>query len=105
MRAPAAMDLSCFITTSLGIDRRRQTEQQLIERYLARLQDNGVAVDAEWFARSYDENILWWMGQFGNNLAYLDPGNETVQAALTAMVKRVYTAALDRNVGRLLARQ
>jgi len=103
MRAPAAMDLSCFITTSLSIERRRQTERQLIDRYLARLNSQGVSIDTDWFNRSYDENILWWMGQFGNNLAHLDPGNEIVQQGLTAMIERVYTAAADRNVGRLLA--
>ena len=42
------------------------------------------------------------MGQFGNNLSHLDPGDDQTQAALTTMVERVYTAALDRNIGRLL---
>lgn len=102
MRAPAAMDLSCFITTSLDIDIRRTEEASHIDRYLRRLAQRGVTVDHDWFLRSYDENILWWMGQFGNNLAHLDPPNETVAAALATMVERVYTAGLDRDVGRLL---
>lgn len=102
MRAPAAMDLSCFIATSLAVDDRRASEADLITRYLDRLQSHGTEVDLDWFAQSYDENLLWWMGQFGNNLAHLDPGDDTVQAGLTAMIERVYTAALDRNVGRLL---
>jgi hypothetical protein len=59
-------------------------------------------VDRAWFLRSYDENLLWWMCQFGNNLAHLDPGDNAAGAALATMVERVYTAALDRDVGRLL---
>ena len=102
MRAPAAMDLSCFITTSLSVANRRLNEAALIDRYLVRLSSCGIDVDRSWFAQSYDENVLWWMGQFGNNLAHLDPGDKTTQDALTTMVERVYTAALDRNVGRLL---
>lgn len=102
MRAPAAMDVSCFIITSLNIDVRRRDEEDHIERYLQRLAHRGVNVDPTWFLKSYDENILWWMGQFGNNLAHLDPPNETVAAGLSTMVERVYTAGLDRNVGRLI---
>jgi len=102
MRAPAAMDLSCFIATSLSVESRPEHETALISRYLERLQSLGTNVDPEWFATSYDENLLWWMGQFGNNLAHLDPGDAATQAGLTTMVERVYTAALDRNVGRLL---
>lgn len=102
MRAPAAMDVSCFIATSLSIDDRRANENGLIERYLERLRSQGSAVDHDWFAQSYDENLLWWMGQFGNNLAHLDPNDDATQAGLTTMVERVYTAGLDRNVGRLL---
>jgi hypothetical protein len=81
---------------------RRLNEAALIDRYLARLATSGVDVDRGWFLESYDENVLWWMGQFGNNLAHLDPDDKTTQDALTAMVERVYTTALDRNVGRLL---
>jgi len=67
MWAPAAMDVSCFLTTSLSIESRRQNEGALVDRYLQRLDD------------AFE-----------------------VQAALTTMVERVYTAAVDRNVGRLL---
>lgn len=102
MRAPAAMDLSCFISTSLGMDDRRNNEGVLIDRYLNRLTMQGTFVDRSWFLQSYDENLLWWMGQFGNNLAHLDPEDHATSAALSTMVKRVYTAAFDRDVGRLL---
>ena len=102
MRAPAAMDLSCFISTSLSIDDRRTSEDAIIDRYLNQLIAQGMHVDRAWFLRSYDENLLWWMCQFGNNLAYLDPGDDAAEAALATMVERVYTAALDRDVGRLL---
>ena len=103
MRAPAAMDVSCFIATSLSVENRRRDETALIDRYLTRIGTHGVTVDADWFLRSYDENLLWWMGQFGNNLAHLRPDDEATQAGLTTMVERVYTTGLDRNVGRLLA--
>ncbi len=103
MRAPAAMDVSCFIATSLQIDQRRDAEADLIDHYLGALEARGVVVDRAWFLRSYDENLLWWMGQFGNNLAHLDPGDDLVQQALTTMVERVYTAGHDHDVGRLLS--
>ncbi|KAG1650002.1 hypothetical protein GQR58_028489 [Nymphon striatum] len=102
MWAPAAMDLTCFLTTSLAVDARRTVEEGLIDRYLARLAHHEVSVDPEWFRRSYDENVLWWMGQFGNNLAHLRPEDPAVQANLDAMITRVFTAGLDRDVGRLL---
>lgn len=102
MRAPAAMDVSCFIATSLTVDERRGREAALIDGYLSGLAAHGVDVDPTWFMRSYDETLLWWMGQFGNNLAHLDPADDSMRAALTAMVERVYTAGHDRNVGSLL---
>jgi hypothetical protein len=103
MRAPAAMDLSCFLITSLAFDARRRDEEALIDRYLDRLSGSANEVDRDWFRTSYDENILWWMGQFGNNLAHLEPPTNTVADALSLMVERVFTAGLDRNVGRLLS--
>jgi len=102
MRAPPAMDLASFIATSLSIADRRDNEAVLIDRYLDRLAARGTTVDRTWFLRSYDENVLWWMGQFGNNLAFLTPRNEAVQHGLTTMVERVFTTAVDRNVSRLL---
>lgn len=102
MRAPAAMDVTCFITTSLSIEDRRQHETELIDRYLTRLTADGLVVDRAWFMRSYDENILWWMGQFGHNLAHLDPGSDFVQRALNTMINRVYQTGLDRGVDYLL---
>ncbi|MEM7340131.1 MAG: phosphotransferase [Actinomycetota bacterium] len=98
---PAAMDLSCFIATSLTVDDRRSWETDLIDRYAAELATNGVDVDRQWLDRSYDENLLWWMGQFANNLARLRPDPDT-QRSLDAMIERTFTAALDRDVGRLL---
>ena len=58
MRAPAAMDLSCFISTSLGMDDRRNNEGVLIDRYLNRLTMQGTFVDRSWFLQSYDENLF-----------------------------------------------
>ncbi len=59
-------------------------------------------MDEEWLARSYDENLLWWMGQFGANLARLEPDEPEAQAALDTMIERTFTAAADRDAGRLL---
>ncbi len=101
LRGPGAMDLSCFIVTALTVADRRRCEDELLERYLTHLSAAGVTVDRDWFQRSYDENLLWWMGQFANNLARLHP-DETTQRSLDTMIERTYTAAHDRNAGRLL---
>jgi len=102
LRGPGAMDLTSFILTALPIDRRRDWEDDLISRYLDELAGHGVTVDRDWFCRSYDENILWWMGQFGHNLAHLEPADPATQRRLDSMIERTYTAAVDRDVGRLL---
>lgn len=102
MRAPAAMDLTCFLSTSLSTELRRGVEGELVDRYLARLHERGVEVDTDWFRRSCDENLLWWMGQFGNNLAHLEPDDDEARRSLATMVRRVYTTALDHEVDRLL---
>jgi len=102
LRGPGAMDLTSFCATSLTIEDRRATEADLIARYLDGLAAGGVTVDPHWFARSYDENLLWWMGQFANNLARLEPDDSQTQRALDTMIERTYTAGLDHNVGRLL---
>lgn len=102
LRGPAAMDLTCFLATSLSVELRREHEGELIDRYLDRLGERDVAVDHDWFRRSFDENLLWWMGQFGNNLAHLEPKDARVAANLRVMVERIYTAALDHDVDRLL---
>lgn len=102
LRGPAAMDVSSFIASSLSTDNRSAWESQLISRYLDGVGRAGIEVDAVWFNDSYDENLLWWMGQFANNLAHLKPDEPHRQRALDTMVVRIFTAALDRNVGRLL---
>lgn len=102
LRGPGAMDLTSFIITSLTVEQRRATEAELIGRYLDRLASVGISVDPAWFADSYDENILWWMGQFANNLARLEPDDQNAQRALDTMIERTFGAALDRDVGRLL---
>jgi len=102
LRGPGAMDLTSFIATGLTTADRRVLEAELIERYVQGLIGAGVEIDRDWFERSYDENLLWWMGQFANNLARLEPEDPSTQRALDTMIERTYRAALDRNVGRLL---
>lgn len=102
LKGPGAMDLSCFLATSLTLDDRRRLEPELIDRYLQRLREQDVAVDPSWFSQSYDENLLWWMGQFAHNLSHLEPADEATQRDLDLMVTRTFTAALDRDAGRLL---
>jgi hypothetical protein len=102
LRGPAAMDLTSFLATSLTIEQRRATETELIALYLDTLSDTGLAIDAGWFTTSYDENLLWWMGQFASNLSRLEPDDPQTQQALDLMIERTYTAGLDRDVGRLL---
>lgn len=101
LRGPAAMDVSSFLATSMDTDVRRGAEDPLVDGYLACLAKAGVAVDRDWFDTSLDENLLWWMGQFANNLAHLHPDAEA-QKRLDLMVTRTYQMAADRNVGRLL---
>jgi aminoglycoside phosphotransferase (APT) family kinase protein len=103
LRGPGAMDLSSFIVTSLTIENRRAVEDDLIARYRSGLAREGVDVDPTWLARSYDENLLWWMGQFANNLARLEPADPATQRALDTMIERTYTAALDRDAARLIS--
>ncbi|MGI9612057.1 MAG: phosphotransferase family protein, partial [Acidimicrobiales bacterium] len=102
LRGPGAMDLTSFCATSLTIADRRDCEADLIARYLDGLSAGGLEVDTDWFERSYDENLLWWMGQFANNLARLEPDDPATQRSLDTMIERTYTAALDRDVVRLL---
>lgn len=105
LRGPGPMDLSSFVATACAIEDRRAWEPDLLRRYADGLGRGGVAVDRtteDWLTRSYDENLLWWMGQFANNLAHLEPDEPAAQAALDTMIERTYTAAADRQVGRLL---
>lgn len=110
LRGPGAMDLSSFVVTACTIEDRRAWEPDLLERYADGLRRGGVELRIgsgdqpalHWLARSYDENLLWWMGQFANNLAHLEPDDPGAQAALDTMIERTYTAAADREVGRLL---
>jgi len=101
LRGPAAMDVSSFLATSMTTELRRAHEADLIDEYLAALTNAGVTVDRDWFETSIDENLLWWMGQFANNLAHLHPDADA-QERLDLMVTRSYQMAADRNVGRLL---
>lgn len=102
LRGPGAMDLTSFVATALTVEDRRQLEDGLIERYGQELVTHGRPVDPAWLQRSYDENLLWWMGQFANNLSRLAPDDPAARRALDTMVERTFTAALDRNCGRLL---
>ena len=102
LRGPGAMDLASFCATSLTIPDRRASESDLIAVYLDGLAAGGLEVDRHWFVESYDENLLWWMGQFANNLARLEPDDAATQRSLDTMIERTFTAALDRDVGRLL---
>lgn len=105
LRGPGAMDLSSFLATSLTVPDRRALEADLIDRYLHRLGAGGVdqaQLDPAWFHRSYDQTLLWWCGQFASNLARLEPDDPATQRTLDTMIERTYTAAADRDAGRLL---
>jgi len=103
LRGPGPMDLTSFVATALTVDSRRRLEDGLIGRYADGLAAAGRRVDPDWLRRSYDENLLWWMGQFANNLSRLAPDDPDARRALDTMVERTFTAALDRDCGRLLA--
>ncbi len=103
LRGPGPMDLTSFVATALTVEDRRAQEEGLIARYADGLAAHGHQVDPAWLTGSYDENLLWWMGQFANNLSRLAPDDPAARQALDTMVERTFTAALDRNCGRLLA--
>lgn len=103
LRGPGPMDLTSFVATALAVGDRRRWEDDLIGRYVDGLGARGRPVDPAWLSRSYDENLLWWMGQFANNLSRLAPDDPAARHALDTMVERTFTAALDRDCGRLLA--
>jgi aminoglycoside/choline kinase family phosphotransferase len=65
-----AYDLAYFISQSLNTDDRRSAEKALIDRYVAVLADNGVAVEAE---------IAWPRG--GSSLYVRDPAGNSVELA------------------------
>lgn len=102
LRGPGPMDLASFVATACTVADRRRWETELLDRYEAGLRAGGVGVDRGWLDRSYDENLVWWMGQFANNLAHLEPDDPEAQAALDTTIERVFAAAADRDVGRLL---
>ena len=102
LRGPGPMDLTSFVATALTVEDRREWEDELIHRYASGLEERGWRIDRDWLLRSYDENLLWWMGQFANNLSRLAPGDPEARRALDTMVERTFTAALDRGCGRLL---
>ena len=103
LRGPGPMDLSSFVVTALTVDDRRLWEDELIELYRTELARNGIDLDRDELHRLYDEHVLWWMGQFANNLAWLEPDDPVAQRALDTTIERTFTAGLDRNVGRLLS--
>lgn len=102
LRGPGPMDLTSFVATALTVEDRRAWEGELIDRYAREVTAHGHPVDRAWLNRSYDENLLWWMGQFANNLSRLAPDDPAARQALDTMVERTFTAALDRDCGRLL---
>lgn len=102
LRGPGTMDLTSFVATALTVEDRRAWDGELIDGYARELAAHGHPVDRVWLNRSYDENLLWWMGQFANNLSRLAPDDPVARQALDTMVERTFTAALDRGCGRLL---
>lgn len=103
LRGPGPMDLSSVLVTGCSIEDRRRWEPELLDRYAVGLRAAGAALDPVWLSRSYDENLLWWVGQFANNLAHLEPDDAEAQAALDTTIERTFAAAADRDIGRLLA--
>ena len=102
LRGPGTMDLASFLITACTIDDRRRWEPALLERYRLAIERGGAGLDRGWLATSYDENLVWWMAQFANNLAMLEPDDPGAQARLDTTIERTFAAAADHDVGRLL---
>ena len=95
MRAAPATDLAMFTATSLTIEARRRHEGELVDRYLARVRDQGVAVDGGRFRRDYAESFLWWAAMFANNLSAIDTDDERTRTLFDSMIERTHVAIDD----------
>ena len=93
-----AMDLTSFLATSLSVEHRRAWEKELVALYPAEV----GASTAEVFER-VRSHLLWWMALYANNLSQIEPGDDRGRSLFEQMVIGTYTAAVDHEVGELLA--
>lgn len=102
MRSPSGGDLAYFVMTNLDTETRRGHERDLIARYGEALLASGVPadeVDVEGLWQGYLEGVLFYCVSFGSSLLTIDPANERGVALIDALVRRVFTAADDLDVG------
>jgi hypothetical protein len=102
MRAPGQADLVYFCANNLTVEMRRAHEDELIERYVNGLYDNGVSpetVSIETVRRGYTEGLLFYAVSFGASLLTIDPANERGAALFDVLVRRTFAAVDDHAVG------
>ena len=89
-------DLAFLLGSSLDVELRRSTENDLLARYKDKLAEHGVDrslllhVEAD-----YRTSMLWWMAMVGNNLSGVETKDERSHALFNTMLNRLHTAALD----------
>ena len=89
-------DLSFFLGTALPSDVRRAVEGALVDRYIEQLERHGVPSHELTSVREdYATSYLWWTSMLSNNLAHLEPPDETTARQLSSMVERLHAAAVD----------
>ncbi len=104
MITAGATDLSFFISTGMTIDDRRRHEAELVATYLSTLEAAGVASgQLGAVERQYRESLLWWMAMLSNNLANIETPDANSAALFDAMLLRLHTAAVDHDLGRVIA--
>ena len=102
MRAPGQADLVYFCANNLTVEMRRAHEDELIERYVTSLYDNGVSpmtVSMETVRRGYTEGLLFYAVSFGASLLSIEPANERGAALFDVLVRRTFAAVDDHAVG------
>ena len=94
--ASGAHDLAYFLNGSLSLAARRACEATLVERYLARLESAGVAVDRRdlWdrYRLSTVLHVIYPIAGGGDGW---DLGNERGRAVIDRMVEGYFAAALE----------
>ena len=83
LRGPAAMDLTCFVVTAFPV-RTATGRRGRADRPLPRpAGGRGLVVDRAWFLTSYDQHLLWWMGQFATTWPASSPTTRPSSAPWT----------------------
>jgi len=102
MRTHGMTDFTFFVSTNLTVEDRRRREVDLLGRYCDRLAEHGLRISADQAMALHRKALMWWMAMLSNNLATIQPIDKRGRDLFNAIITRVFTAAVDLEVGRLL---